>query len=280
MSPEIQRIAAETLSEALAEIARADENPHEAVHEVRKRIKRLRGLLRLVRHAAPEVFALENGALRDAARELSALRDDKALEEAILTLDQGALEPTDVEAVQGLATRLAARSRDVDPQSLKSALQRVDTVLLAVRERSSQWALGDLDWPALVRAAGRTYRKARQGFAATKRKGNDEVRHEWRKRVKYVRDHAHLLHGLAPERMGMREQLLDALAQRLGDHHDLALLRATLANEDFAGHEREALSRLIEQRQDRLDLEALALADRAFARGRKRYERQLERAMM
>src|SRR4030095_12488027 len=52
------------------------ENPPETVHELRKRLKKMRAVLRLVRdELGEEVFDRENGVLRDLGRKLSPARD-------------------------------------------------------------------------------------------------------------------------------------------------------------------------------------------------------------
>ena len=62
----------ERLAEALTS---ADENLEEAIHEVRKRCKRVRAVARLLRPHARELYRRENAAFRDIARRLSPFRD-------------------------------------------------------------------------------------------------------------------------------------------------------------------------------------------------------------
>ena len=67
-------IALDQLGEALSDLDRPDSSGRPAVHEGRRRTKKLRGLLRLVRAGFAD-FGRENRALRDAAALLSHLRD-------------------------------------------------------------------------------------------------------------------------------------------------------------------------------------------------------------
>jgi hypothetical protein len=69
----LRRIAREEIGAAIEDIDSAADL-HEAVHEVRKRLKRIRGLLRLFRPAFPAYFA-ENAWFRDEAARLSELGD-------------------------------------------------------------------------------------------------------------------------------------------------------------------------------------------------------------
>jgi uncharacterized coiled-coil DUF342 family protein len=58
----------------------SSEDPHETVHEVRKRCKETRATLRLVRELLP-TYSDENAHYRDAARRLSYIRDAQVLSE-------------------------------------------------------------------------------------------------------------------------------------------------------------------------------------------------------
>jgi CHAD domain-containing protein len=71
-----RRIAHEQLNKACEQLDRADSAElGEAVHDVRTRCKKLRGLIRLVRPAMKDVeYRSANTAFRDAARLLSPIR--------------------------------------------------------------------------------------------------------------------------------------------------------------------------------------------------------------
>ncbi len=56
----VRRIAGEQLEKAIAEIQNTELDRHEAVHQVRKRFKKIRGLIRLVRPAFEETYDREN----------------------------------------------------------------------------------------------------------------------------------------------------------------------------------------------------------------------------
>jgi CHAD domain-containing protein len=74
----VRRIAVEQISAMLGEIDDASLGRDETVHQLRKRCKKLRGLVRLVRPGFEDDRS-ENATFRDAARGLSALRDADVL---------------------------------------------------------------------------------------------------------------------------------------------------------------------------------------------------------
>ena len=66
---------------------------HQAIHDARKRFKKLRCLFRLVREAAPDFYASENARIRDMARTLSTVCDATALVETLDYLMGSEREP-------------------------------------------------------------------------------------------------------------------------------------------------------------------------------------------
>ncbi len=52
----VKRIAREQLDKALTDIKNEDMDRHEAVHQVRKRFKKIRGLIRLVRPSFEKTY--------------------------------------------------------------------------------------------------------------------------------------------------------------------------------------------------------------------------------
>src|SRR5213593_2488291 len=90
---EVQRL----MSEQFARIAKHLEStdpPEKKIHDIRKRIKETRALLRLLRPALGAQFAIENAWYREAARELARARDAAALVESIDKLRKRAKDGT------------------------------------------------------------------------------------------------------------------------------------------------------------------------------------------
>src|SRR5690242_20693021 len=79
----VERVRREQLDKA-AEALRDGEDPVEAIHDARKRIKKTRALLRLARPGLTDgEYRRRNRALRDAGRGMSANRDADVLPETV-----------------------------------------------------------------------------------------------------------------------------------------------------------------------------------------------------
>lgn len=230
LTGEVRRIAEAQYDKAIQILRDQPKGRDQAIHDARKRFKRLRGLFRLVRDAAPEFCAREDARIRDMARTLSAVRDATALVEALDHLSQDCAGAEGSHAVLILARdRLAARrdriatgESDLDGQ-ITAAIRTCETGMDAL----SNLVLPDNQKPAinvLARGAAKNYARAKKAFLQAGKTGEPDDWHDLRKRIKYHWMHMQLLRAAWPGVMDMRAELADRAAEALGDDHDLAVL--------------------------------------------------------
>lgn len=259
---DLRRIARDQVDKALAELA--EEQIHDAVHQVRKRCKKIRALLRLVRGAEPDLYDRENAWYRDTARLVSDARDATA---AIETLDllRGADIGVYASTLDRVREGLLDRRGDLEDEHLDAAVSAVADRLEESRARIGDWTVGAQGWDALEGGLARTYGRVRARLDDAEDDPTSVLLHEWRKRVKYHRYHMRLLQDTFPGPVRARKRALHDLSDLLGDDNDLWELRVLLHAEPdrFGGRETvatvtAALDRL------RADLQA-----RAFPLGRK-----------
>lgn len=260
----LRRIATEEIDTALGELDDAGMDLHEKVHQLRKRAKRLRGLIRLVRPGFPD-YAAENAAIRDAARRLSGLRDQEGMVETFDKL----VAATGAKGFEEVRAHLVANRDAAAAQAhVEEDLAAFREELCALRERVKDWRL-EKDGFAVLRAGlEKTFGRAREGRRAAA--GNPDVAsiHDWRKRVKYHWYHTRLLSPLNPDELDHRAGQVKTLSEYLGDHHDLAVLDAFIAgSDDLPGDPAlwEAFRARLAARQTALEAEAQNLGTRLFA---------------
>lgn len=258
----VRRIAADQLDRAIARLEDPDDL-HEAVHDARKRVKKLRGLLRLLRPSLP-VYAAENAYLRDAARLLSGPRDATARIEALdkLGLDPGPLAPLRRAMEEARAEAGATHDLPDRVATLRDALR-------TSRAHLDRWRPEKQGFAGVRGGAGKTWKRARKAMARAEDSRDPADLHEWRKRVKYHYYHARLLKRIWPAQMQPHAEAAGRLAEMLGDHRDLGALRAWLADSGAAAAlspgARHALSDAIETRMARLEHRAFRLGHKLFA---------------
>src|SRR5437660_612910 len=88
----VRRMARKQLGKALDALGRGDQAlADEAIHDARKRLKKVRAYLRLLRPVlGSRVYRRENAAIRDAAQPLTEIRDAKILVETLDKLSEHA----------------------------------------------------------------------------------------------------------------------------------------------------------------------------------------------
>ncbi|MCW7544097.1 CHAD domain-containing protein [Aurantimonas litoralis] len=273
LDAEFRRIAGEQLRRAERVLVAADGDPNAAVHEARKRLKKLRGLTRLVRDARPAFHAKENARYRDLARSLSGARDSGALVEALdrLADHYGAeVAPAVFEHVRSelMARREAATTRDLGSaieaaaRSLGAARHKLDGFVIAPKDRAGDAAT------IIAEGFARTHDRARSALATARKEGDDEALHELRKRVKYHWMHLRLIAPLWPDAIAPLTKAAKAIADGLGLDHDYSVMRQEIAATPEAfGTPRElaVLAALIDRRQAELRVAALDTARRLLA---------------
>ena len=234
----LRRLSRRQLDRALAALAEPGVlGLEETVHDVRKRCKKVRGLIRLVRPGLGREYRRANADVRDAARELSPLRDAHAMLgtfDDLIAATHGDQLPG--EALAGVRAGLALRAAAAERADADVLLKRAGEHLARVRERLDRWAPED-DVAIVLSGLTENYRRGRRAFRHALDHPTDAALHEWRKRAKYGWHHAKLLHAVAPSVLGPLEKRLKDLSDGLGDDHDLAVLRTTIlaAPRDFGG---------------------------------------------
>ncbi len=266
----VRRVACEQLARAIEELTDGALDRHETIHQVRKRCKKLRGLLRLVRPALGEMYAFENARFRDAARDLSDVRDATALLETYDALMARFARQVDRRAFAPIRRTLTLRRRDVvnGEVDVDERLARFLTEMQQARTRASMWDVSAEGFGAVRGGLEKTYRRGRNGMVAAYEDPSDENFHEWRKRVKYHWYHTRLLQPVWKPVLQKRREALRRLSILLGDDHDLAVFRgAVLDDPDAFSNIRslQAFFGLLDRTRTDLQAKAHPLGRRLFA---------------
>jgi len=264
----VRKVAASQIDKALEEIDDPELGPHKTVHQVRKRCKKLRALVRLVRNTF-DVYKSENQTFRDAAAELSYVRDAEVIVQTYDKLVACHADQIDPASFATIRARLLQRKTEILNQNgLENRLSQFRHTMGDARDRVEHWTLEEKGFKAIADGLGKTYARARKAMRQAEAEPTPEHLHEWRKRVKYHWYHARLLHDLWPDVMEAHIAASDELSELLGDYHDLAVLHDTLVAEPGAfgdPAELSAFAGLIASRQSDLERQAFALGSKLLA---------------
>lgn len=269
----IRRICREQADKAIEALGSdAAQEPHTAIHECRKRCKKIRGAVRLVRPAVgDDEYQRVNRLARDAARELSEFRDARALAETFDRLrDVVELDRDQMSTTQELldADQLAAEA-ELQPEH--PAVQRSRALLAELVDAIDDLSTKRSEWDAIAPGLVTTYQRGRTALDASIENGTGETFHEWRKRAKYTRYHLSLITTAAPDLLDPLETAFHHLTDALGDAHDLYVLEQRLAGVDDI----DGARLLVAGARADLERRAVRLGRRLYAESAKRFEQRL-----
>lgn len=276
----VRRIAGEQIDKAIGEIEDDQLDRHETVHQVRKRCKKIRGLVRLVRPSFEDVYDRENAWYRDAARTLSYIRDAQSIIETYDALVQRFQDEIAADTFDSIRKTLVERRQKVaeDEVGIDERLDQFLKRMQLGRERVDAWKLDDDEFDTVAAGLAKTYRRARKAMDRAYDEPTSENFHQWRKRVKYHWYHARILRSLWEPVVGAHRDAADELADMLGDEHDLAVLGETLVSEpaDFGDCSAvETFLALVDRRRLELRADAHSLGRRLLAEKPKHLCRRL-----
>jgi CHAD domain-containing protein len=269
----LSRLARGQLRAAIEELTDPFGDRADAIHDARLRLKKLRSLVRLTRTAAPDRFATENAALRDAARALSTQRDQQAMIEALDKLHGHAERewgesPGRLRPLRELRNQFTASNQhESNGDDHERLICQVSDDLRAAEERLKGWTSEAHD-RVVVTGFAASYRRGRTAFRAVLASATAENLHEWRKQIKYHRYQVRLFQVAWPAMLEAHCEELKRLSDFLGDDHDLVLLRQTLCEAHAAELGEPTLNELtglIERRRCELQAEAIPLGRLLFA---------------
>jgi CHAD domain-containing protein len=259
----IRRVFTEEIDWAVGQLARSKDR-EKAVHEARKSLKKIRGLLGLIAAPLGRLYKTEDRYFRNAGQQLSQLRDSAVM---LQTFDSLASRHPELDPVALVNIRGNLLRCQCEAAAEKQVSAEVSQALAAARVRAVAWPLDQLQFPALLpdltavyRAGRKAYRKALSGQTA-------ESFHDFRKQVKKHWYHLRLFEGNLNSEMKKRIKELRTLETVLGDEHNLAVLRQRIAGDVETSGDRQQIRGFLAALED----EGNELRQRAMKSGEQLY---------
>lgn len=266
----VRRIICDRIDEALQMMhGKSHSLSDHAVHEIRKRLKEIRGTLRLVRDQLGEkVFKRENRTFRDAGRPLSELRDAKVMCDTLEQLLAHFNGRVKTDSAAKFKTALSKRHTETRNKVLAHdhAISEVTSQIRAAKKRVEKWPLEKDGWKAIEKGIRKVYSKACRAMDDVQADPDDQTLHEWRKRTKDLRYELELLQPIWPEMIEPLAKQTHRLTDLLGDDHDLAVLKQIAKDEcdGKASLDDELIFALVDERRDVLQKQAKELGEKLY----------------
>lgn len=284
LTGEVRRILGEEIGKALAHLAVARDQPEQALHKCRKRLKSARALLRLVRSGNETFCRTENQCYRQVAALLAGPREATALVETVDRLAAAFPEQVAGGGLDSVRDRLIARQHEMHAGAgLDAAIGAATAACEEGLIRIERLLLPDLPEHAadvLAEGARKTLRRARKALDRAGSRGEAEDFHDLRKAAKTHSMHLSLLGRLWPTPIKVRRKAVDELGERLGELHDVFVMRALLeADGEPLGDAQgtKLLGKLLKRSEKSLKKSCLAGAAELFGDSPKRSTKKLAR---
>lgn len=277
----MRRIALARADSALERLREAEQvdDPAACIHGARKDLKKLRAAVRLLRRElGDDLYRTENHRYRDAGRQLSATRDAEVKLKTLKALCERFPERLTPEAVGEWRGQLDRARREAVADTRRGASIAIarDAVETG-RGRIAAWPLHSDSWKLVGPGVDRSYRRGRKAMRRAAADPGAKSLHEWRKRVKDLWYHLRILEQALPASLAGSVEQADRLADTLGDHHDLTVLREDLFDRDLPTPRRPVLVEAIEERLDELAAAALGEGEALYAKKPKAFRRKLRK---
>lgn len=265
----VQRVVLEEITGAIEVLGKSGTAQRdESVHEARKSIKKIRGVLRLARPELRASYRDENSRFREIGHLLSELRDTAALLEVfdqLIGKFSGTLDP---KSAADIRRGLEREKNEVEQQlDLPKVVARAAGTLRSAQARVKRWPLRKDGFSAIAPGIKLTYRSGRKALKAARKNYDPVSFHTLRKRVKDHWYHVRLLESVWTEVMEAHEKSLKELETWLGDNHNLAVLREKLEGQPdrFGGSENvQVFLLLVSKYQEELRQNSLSLGARIY----------------
>ena len=263
------------IADARSSLANPQLSDAEAVHEVRKALKRWRALMRLLSGPLGEQAEQMRIEARDLMRALTGARDAQSTLDAIADLRKTEIpfSETSMETIRGRVTAIKdAAEQSGFSQDMRERLGRyLDFATLSV----DRWPLKAIAFDVVADALTSTYRRARQLMPEKWPEADAEHLHDLRRRVVEHRHQMDLVEHLWPRLGQVWAEEAQRLRNRLGACQDLAVLAALAAPHQPLAPWRSRLTPAIEARREAHLKTAARIASRLFAEKPKAFRRRV-----
>lgn len=263
------------IADARTALADTELSDAEAVHEVRKALKRWRALMRLLARPLGEQADAMRTEARELMRSLSGARDAQSALDALADLRKADV-PFSETSMETIRTRLTDIKNAAEETSFtKDMRERLTRYLDYATLSLERWPLKAIDFNTVADALTSTYRRARQLLPDSWPDAEAEHLHDLRRRVVEHRHQMDLIEPLWPRLGQVWAQEAQRLRNQLGACQDFAMIANFTAPHQPLAPWRSRLSPVIDARRAAHLKTAARLAGRLFAEKPKAFRRRV-----
>jgi len=276
---DVRRIVLRQLDLAASELVSVgDPESDEAVHDARRRVKKIRAIIRLIRPVLDKPFR-SDPELRRVSKMLAPVADGKGVIDTLNELLHRYRKQLPRKTAAAIRSDLIAREKQIDRKAAEDGvLQEAKKTLRQERERVKNWKLSEDGFRAIAPGLKDSVRRARSGMVTAWLHPTAGNHHSWRRYVKNHWFHVRLLQGRCNGGLQPYQHQLEALDGVLGEYHNLVLLHEVLVSDSTLSRREVARClRIVERYQKALRRNAQVLGMRIYDEKPRRFVRRVKR---
>jgi len=277
VSNEIRRIVLQQLDRATSELTSiGDPESDEAIHDARRRVKKIRAIIRLVRPVLDKEHRADP-ALRQVSKLLAPVADGQGVIDTLNQMSKRYRRELPPKMAEAIRSDLVDRGRRIDTQASKEGvLEKAQMTLRAERQRVKKWKISADGFRAVAPGLKASVRRARGAMVDAWLHPTASHHHTWRRHVKNHWFHVRLLGARCGYRLQSYQRQLEALDGILGEYHNLVLLHEVLVSDTAL--QRVEVARclsIVERYQRALRRNAHVLGIRIYSEKPRRFVRRV-----
>ena len=277
VSSDIRRIVLRQLDRATSELTSiGDPESDQAIHDARRRVKKIRAIIRLVRPVLHRAHRADPE-LRRVSKLLAPVADGQGVIDTLNQLLKRYHRELPRKTAIAIRTGLIDRSRQIDSKASKQGvLEQAQLTLRAERRHVKRWRLRAEGFRALAPGLKDSVRRARFAMMTAWLHPTAQHHHTWRRHVKNHWFHVRLLSARCGYRLQPYQRRLEALDGILGEYHNLVLLHEVLVSDStLSQREIGRCLRIVQRYQSELRRQAQVLGIRIYSEKPRRFVRRV-----
>ncbi|WP_200415283.1 CHAD domain-containing protein [Arcobacter sp. FWKO B] len=225
-----------------------------AIHQIRRRFKKLRSILHLLRYDLTETFFdKQNRLYKSYAKNFSSLRDQKVLIDVYFSIIRK-YELEDTKYIQ----ILESIQEPITEIEISDIFKRVYLGISDNLKNIKDYKFDKNTGRYFLKCVRKTYKQTKKLKNIATNNGDDADFHLWRKWVNYHWYQLHILQNSDTNRKHMLKQL----ANILGDIHDITIFKEFLLTTKISNIDKFLM--FLNKEQDRLKQQAITIGDELF----------------
>lgn len=267
----INRIVAEQVNAAIESLENPGEGQEEMIHDVRKRIKKIRALFRLMRSELKHKdFNRRNSLYRTIGHALSPLRDASVLSKTLENLRHTYPHMLSPNQWAPIKKALAQQQNQVLANFFGDETN-IRSIILAFKQApptAHVFHQHHTGFSILRPNLETAYRQAQKALKVANKEPSSQHYHELRKKVKTIWYHTRLLTPIWPDILKAYSKELKHLGELLGDDHDCCMLTDELKSGRLLlpnNQTKEMMLELLQHKRTKLRQQIHPLAKRLLA---------------